>query len=201
MKLKAWMFAVLMSATVAQANLYTLDQSQCTTPPGCGTGPYGQVEVTETGLDQLSFSVQLFNGYTFHNTTSSQHPALAFSLAGNPQITISQLSSAFVANGPQTAIPFQADGSGSFEYLIQYRTAVNPHPVSLSFIAEADGLALASLEPNAKGFFFAVDIRDGLGNTGNVSAVPEPSQWMMVLAGLLAIGSIASRRARNGPPA
>jgi hypothetical protein len=76
------------------------------------------------------------------------------------------------------------------------------HPTSLSFIAQAAGLTLASLEPNVGGVWFTADIRNDLTDvTGNVAAVPEPADWMMLVAGLLVVGFITGRRAHNVPPA
>jgi hypothetical protein len=68
-----------------------------------------------------------------------------------------------------------------------------PHPTSLSFFAQAEGLALASLEPGSKGAWFAVDITNN-GNTGNVAAIPEPGTYALLLSGLGVIAFIARRR-------
>jgi hypothetical protein len=56
----------------------------------------------------------------------------------------------------------------------------------------------ASLEANAQGVWFAASITGNSGNTGNVAAVPEPSEWAMLVAGLAVVGFIARRRSQTG---
>jgi hypothetical protein len=178
-----------MLATASYANVYTLDQSEC-----CGTGPFGTVTVTQTVADQLNFSIVLNAGYAFHGTNSPQHHALTFSLAGNPTITISGLAAPFTGNGAQAAGTRSSAPFGSFDYVINFPHAPNqPHPTSLSFVAQAAGLTLASLEPGSKGAWFAVDITNN-GNTGNVAAIPEPGTYALLLSGLGVIALIARRR-------
>lgn len=192
MKMHWCLLAGFVLATASHANVYTLDQNGCN--PSCGAGPYGTVTVTQTIADQLNFSVVLNAPYAFQDTNSPQHHALAFSLVGNPTLTISGLAAPFVANGLQAAAPNSAAPFGSFDYVINHPQAPNqPHPTSLSFVAQATGITLASLEANSDGVWFAVDVNNN-GLTGNVAAVPEPGTYALLLAGLGMIALMARRR-------
>ncbi len=194
MKLKWLILASMVATAAAHANVYTLTEDGCTGT--CGTGPFGTVTVTEPSVGQLDFTVALNAGIDFHATDDPQHHALVFDLVGNPTITIAGLPSPFTANGPQSAGTISAAPFGSFEYVINYPRPPVGSISSFSFSATAGGLTLGSLEPNANGVWFAVDITGTNGLTGNVAAIPEPEAYAMLLAGLGLLGFLARRRKR-----
>jgi hypothetical protein len=203
MKLKAWLLTVLMlAATAAQANPFTLDRDGCGVLT-CGTAPFGTVSVTQAPGGALTFLVELQAGYSFHDTDDANHHALVFSLVGDPTINIS-VASPFAAPTPQPAAT-NASPFGSFDYVVNYPRIQGSHtnPTSFSFTAmpQTGVLTLASLEANAGGYWFAADITGANGVTGNVAAVPEPSHWLMLLAGLVVVGFITGRRTHNELPA
>jgi hypothetical protein len=202
MKLRWWLLAIVMWATAAQANPYTLDRDGCGVLT-CGTAPFGTVSVTQAPGGALTFLVELEAGYSFHDTDDANHHALVFNLVGDPTVNIN-VASPFAAPNPQPA-GTNASPFGSFEYVVNYPKIQGSHtnPTSFSFTAtpQAGVLTLASLEANAGGYWFAADITGANGVTGNVAAVPEPADWMMLIAGLLVVGFITSRRAHNAPPA
>ena len=49
----------------------------------------------------------------------------------------------------------------------------------------------------SSGFVYSIGGKDSLGDLA-VSAVPEPSSWALSLAGILALGALARRRAARG---
>jgi hypothetical protein len=188
--------------------------------PGCGPGaPYGTITVTEIAGDDLSVVVQLNPGVSFHRNVNPNQHALAFSLLGDPNITISSLNDArFSANGPQAAGGFAAPPMGTFDYRIDFEVGVKgpPSPAlsTLSFnIGGATPLSLASLESTPVNcatcvpsgihqIYFAVDISNQTSTgvfTGNAGAtissgVPEPSTWAMMLIGFAGLAFTTSRK-------
>jgi hypothetical protein len=187
-----------MLAAAAHANVYTLTQDGCS--GDCGTAPFGTVTVTQGLSGTLDFFVALNAGYSFHDTSDVNHHALVFNLVGDPTINIS-VASPFAAPSPQPA-GTNASPFGSFEYVVNYPKIQGAHtdPTSFSFSASpvTGTLTPALLEANSSGYWFATDIRNiSTDATGNVAAIPEPSEWAMLLAGLLLVGSIARWRAQH----
>lgn len=188
---------------------------------------FGTVNVTENA-GKLDFSVSLAEGFVFHQNNSTHH-AFTFELLKDPAITFSGLSAGFTAlnvkggSAPAAAITEQPFGT-NWDYGIDCNSLGNKaagsgcragynkaNPTSLSFtVASSAGLSLASLESTSyggKSIYFAADVANAAGRTGNVGAVfsansaiqptapvPEPSEWAMLLAGLGVVGGAAHRR-------
>ena len=196
-------FAQPSSAATAVYNL-TVDGSSGSLPGG----PYGTITVTENagGLDIVQI---LAAGFRIHDTTNGNHNAFAFSIVGDPNVTISNLTSGFSANNITAGTNVSAPSLGSFFTAISCDAACGPgynggFTGNLSFRVTTTGsLSLASLLANSNSIVFATDVVSSAnGNpTGNVgarapSAVPESATWAMMIGGFGLIGGVLRRRPR-----
>jgi len=174
---------ILFTAAPAQADsiTFSLTSDHCT--GGCLTGQTsaGTVAVNDNGgANTLSFAVSLLNNNEFVST--GLEATFGFNLTGNPTITYSGLPANWLPDGPtapsltEAADSLHMSATGFFDYGVEWGTQGGGHgtPGPLTFIITAPGLTLASLEQNAAGNFFAVDILSGTtGNTGAVDAADE----------------------------
>jgi hypothetical protein len=174
----------LLASAPAEAltfNTFDLTSDHC--DGGClgGLTSAGTVTVTETGTNQLHFAVSLAAGFKIIATGFDG--SIAFDLNPNQTVTYSNVTAGFtpVGGNPVGAQNLtQFDGFGSFEYAVlrDVNGGGNGLP-SLSFDLTGTNLTLASLQQNADGVFFVVDVFSGTtGLTGLVDAsirnVPGP---------------------------
>jgi hypothetical protein len=180
----------------AQADLiFDLTSDHCS--GGCGTPPFGTVDLMQNGVNDVKVTVSLLDGNKFVNTGSAD--ALDFNINGNPTITETGFSTGFGAGQTTGGLGFtiHADGTGNFEYSALCTSCgsggSNPNPGPLVFDVGAAGITPASFITNTTGNFFAVDILSGTtGNTGPVDAsvaVPAPLIGHGLLV-LLAVGGV-----------
>jgi hypothetical protein len=198
----------LLASAPAEATVFDLTSDHCDGSGGClgGLGSAGTVTVTQTGTNELHFVVSLAAGFTIINTGFSG--SFAFDLNPNQTVTYSNVTAGFtpVGGNPVGAQNLtQFDGFGSFEYAVlrDAQGGGNGLP-SLSFDLTGSNLTLASLQQNADGVFFVVDVRGANLNTGLVDAsvaeVPGPivgaglPGLVMACGGLL---GLARRRRRR----
>src|SRR5467141_1164195 len=95
--------------SLANATVYTLTVSDPSA--GLSSGPYGTISVTQDADGKsLDITETLNSGFEFHGGNAN-HPALAFSLTGDPTITITGLTAGFSSsnvNTPPSTPPFNA---------------------------------------------------------------------------------------------
>ncbi len=193
----ALLLAILGSSALApsaQALSFSLTEDGCT--GGCGTGPYGTVALLQ-GVDANTVNITVtLNAPSLFVSTGGPHHALAFSIAGNPAVTIASLPAGFeVGPAPTSASPF-----GSFGYSVNCpgcgpgASHAKPGPLTLT-VSSAGGLTPADFIGNAGGYFFSADIIGPSGNTGNVAAlIPEPTTALLLTSGLVGIAIAGKRR-------
>jgi len=200
----AGLTAALMTAGASHATTYTLNVDGCSS--GCGYSNYGTVDVTGQGTNTLTFDIELANNVVFFNQAGQ--PDEAFSLIGNPTITISGLPSTFGTNGSQAAGTHHESAFGDFDYAVQWLGPPTNNGSlgvqSLQFTVTGAGpLTLDSNLVGGKNIFFTVDVAavtNGVVATGNVGAtltgggIPEPATWAMMIMGMGGIGAIMRRR-------
>lgn len=191
--------AMLVPAAQADTLSFSLTQNTCS--GGCSPNPFGDVVVTAINSTTVQVTETLLNGAEFVNTGSGY--ALAFSITGDPTISIASLSSGFTIGNELTGVTESRDGAGVYDYWIVCTScssgASNPQPGPLTFtITDTAGITPESFEVlNNKGYYLASDIIAGNGSTGNAEAidatlVAEPGTISLLAIGVL--GLLAFRR-------
>jgi len=199
------MLALLAIAPAMKATTitYTLTQDGCT--GGCGTGPFGTIQLTDSGAGStiVAVLVTLAPGERFAGTGAGD--ALEFNVAGSA-VTISGFTSGFgIGPAPDTASVF-----GTFLQSVTCTActggnAGNPTGPLSFMVSRASGITVNSFTANAGGFFFTSDIVGASGNpppTGNVAAigttstVPEPISSALVGGGLLSLFLLRRRASK-----
>jgi hypothetical protein len=202
------MLIVCSSIAKADQLQFTLSVSGCT--GGCYV-PAGTVTLTQdaAAVDVRVDLTQPASGFgtgfidTGGNGKSNSHTTFVFNIAGQPSITISNLSTGF-------AYPADTNGDspfGTFGYGIDCITcgngASNPTPPPLLFTVglTSGSLSINNFTGNANGYYFAADIFSAqTGNTGAVAApgpgvaVPEPSSLALFGFGLFAATGVIRKK-------
>jgi len=198
-KIAAMTGAVLLvlGASRASASSFTLNQSGC-----CGSGPFGTVNVTQFAPNVVDVLVTLNPGNGFIDTGSGQHPDFAWSLTGNPALTLGG-NLTIIDDGAGGNWVWSLGGSvttsdnlGTFMYYLSCAGtatapqmscgtgASNPNPGPLEFRINVAGItpswfiASTNTDPNGVQALFAADIINGQaggnGNTGLVWTLGTP---------------------------
>jgi hypothetical protein len=186
---------------------FTLDQ-------GAFTGNFGTVTLTQDGTNRVKVEVDLAANVGFVDTGAGD--PLLFDIAGNPAITITNLTAGFAIGNEASGHSIHTGGAGNFEYDILCTACGNggSHPDlgPLVFDVTAPGLTPNSFVSDGTAYFAADICRDVLSNhqctgvagTGveyaNVAAdpppsVPEPATPLIFGAGLLGLGILRRRTA------
>lgn len=209
----AAMAMVMAGAGVAQAATLVSDFTLDGATGGLGVAsPYGQVVVDDAG-GTLAFTVSLLDGLKFRNTPDSNHYSFSFNLGGVPalisNITDNGSGSFSAVYGGVNQSPF-----GAFQLAVDCTSGCTTgynasSPSVLSFKVTKFGggaLTIDSLTKNSNGDYFAADVTNTYGVTGNIGAntikgaVPEPATWLMMLLGFSALGAaLRQRRQQQGP--
>jgi len=206
-------FAVLCAPVAHADTVYTLTDNGCITngnPSGCGTAPYGTVDLAQDGTGVL-VTVTLASGVEFDKTGAGA--ALEFDISGDPAVTIADISTGFASNGADTATPY-----GSFDQSLvctncKQNQGVTPNPGPLSFLVTLSGggtltpsmftsTAYDDGKAGTVGVYFTADVIDSDG-TGSVGAfgpgvvTPEPATVALFAIGLLTVAGLRKRLLAN----
>ena len=161
--------------SASHAIIFDFTSDHCT--GGCGTPPFGTVEVTQNGTT-VDITVDLATGYSFVKTGSADFQNFKFNGVGVAlgDITVDAHVPALVA----ATGAFNGDGTGEFDFGINCPSCANGGAGAFTndIIFHVANATIADLaQPNNLGNIFVADVLAPNGNTGPVDvtgAVPIP---------------------------
>src|SRR5262245_32273884 len=104
---------IILAPLPALADSYVLDIDHCT--GGCGTGPFGTIDVTQGGNgNTVHFLITLNSSYFVHSGQDGS--TFAFNIIGNPTISLANVSLPGWSLDSSTAGILHGNGFGDFEY-------------------------------------------------------------------------------------
>jgi len=195
------------AALPSMADQYSLTLDHCT--GGCGTAPFGTIDVAQDGANSVKLVVNLSGTDSFVSTGFPG--SFGFDILGDPTISVSNLTSGWSLLST-TAGDLHFDGFGNLDYALLCTICgsggSNPFAGPISFDVTAAGLTtesfkeLSSIPPGTERAYFVADILGSTGNTGPVgatlvvSSTPEPSSLLLFGSGasLLALSALRRRK-------
>ena len=167
------------------------------------------VDLHQVNTNEMEVTATLTDGaQRFVDTGSGQHPGFAFSLSGDPAITITNISSPWGSTDVHLAsVATGGPGMGTFDYFFD-----NPGPGGsahndgpLVFDINLAGITYSSFVKSSGedgGYYFAADIMNinnctgmsGISSDPNPPPVPEPSSLLTLGTGFLCAVGIVRRR-------
>lgn len=160
-------------ATSASAITFQFTSDHCT--GGCGTPPFGTVDVTQAGAN-VNFIVTLAAGYQYAQTGAADGQIFKFNGTGVALTDIvvgAHVPALVAATGA-----FNGDGTGEFDFGINCPTCGNgPTGFGGAVSFTVNNATIADVTAgNNLGIIFVADVLAPNGNTGpvDVSVVPGP---------------------------
>jgi hypothetical protein len=174
--------------SASHAIVFDLTSDHCT--GGCGTAPFGTVDVTQAGAN-LNFVVDLANGppntVGWAKTGAADFQEFKFNATG---VVLGDISVTQTFAGqtlaPQTGA-FNGDGTGNFTFGIACTTCGNGNlGITSNIVFSIANATIADVTaPNNLGNIFVADVFSGqTGNTGPVDVNVNPVPGPIVGAGL-----------------
>lgn len=146
----------------------------------------------------------------FAGTGGGNHPGFAFNITGVPVAAISFGS----ISAPWGASDFHLTSAttggpdlGTFNYFVDNpgngTSAKNVGPLSFDIIVSSGKISIDDFTKNAAGYYFAADIANAAGATGEsgisaastiTATVPEPSSVVLLLVSVAGVGLVGKKR-------
>src|SRR5262249_32394590 len=186
-------------ATSASAITFQLTSDHCS-DPGCGTPPFGTVDVTQVGAN-AAITTTLAAGFQYAQTGAADGQIFKFNGTGVALTDI--VVGAHVPALAAATGAFNGDGTGQFTFGINCPSCGNggsdAFSTPISFHV-ANATIADVTHPNSNGNLFVADVLAPNGNTGPVDVhteVPEPSTLLLIGSGLVGLGAVRRFAARR----
>ena len=182
------------TTVASQAVTFQFTSDHCT--GGCGTPPFGTVDVTQAGAN-VSLTVTLAAGYQYAQTGSADFQIFKFNGTGVALTDI--VVGAHVPALAAATGAFNGDGTGNFAFGINCPTCGNgPTGFGGSVALTVLNATIADLTaPNNLGNIFVADVLAPNGNTGpvdvSVAPIPLPPAAFLFGTALFGLGLLGRR--------
>jgi hypothetical protein len=184
--------------SASHAIVFDLTSDHCT--GGCGTAPFGTVDVTQAGAN-VNFVVDLANGFSWAQTGAADFQLFKFNGTGIAVGDISVTQTFAGQNLQANTGTFNGDGTGNFSFGISCSTCGNGAlPITSNLVFSVANATIADVTaPNNLLNIFVADIfGSATGNTGPVDvSVPGPLAGAGLPGLVMACGGIIALARRR----